>query len=136
MDTLRQDLTFPITLELFDDPVIVPCCGKGFSSAALLQCQSQQCPADFDVLGAVKNINLAGMVESLKQEEKKQQQKHRWECSLIPLHNDIGELKLSLFNAMFEMKQSLFILVVDQGGSMSGKLWKQVHYSPFAVKKT
>lgn len=75
MDSLINDLTCPITLELFDDPVTVFCCGKSFSRLPLVQhleLGSRRCPAcngdlsAFNALAAQKNVVLAQMAETLR----------------------------------------------------------------------
>jgi len=75
MDNILNDLTCPITLDLFEDPISVPCCGKAFSRLPLVQYferkTNKTCPlckqnlGDFDVLSAVKNVVLSGLVESV-----------------------------------------------------------------------
>jgi hypothetical protein len=66
---LTQDLTCPLTLELFVDPVTVPCCGKAFEREDLAQSllNSPRCPlcngdlGKFDVHGTAKNVLLASL---------------------------------------------------------------------------
>ncbi len=149
MDQLMQDLICPITLELMEDPIAVPCCGRNFSRAALMACESHSCPmcnaslADFDIVNATRNVNIAGMVDTVKEQEAKkahEEQKllvaQQWKCFVTPLvaqvdarqetkQLKIAELKLLLVNARFATKPSHFIIVVDRSGSMSGKPWKQ-----------
>ena len=75
MDMILLDLTCPITLELFEDPISVPCCGKTFSRIPLYQCfesrQETKCPlcnanlSDFDIMNTAKNTTIAGMVDTI-----------------------------------------------------------------------
>ena len=78
MENLLQDLKCPITLELFTDPVSVPCCGKAFERFAISEHVSNEarCPlcngdlSNFDISAAPKNVVLTGLVESLTKIEK------------------------------------------------------------------
>lgn len=147
LDNLIQDLTCPLTLELFEDPITVPCCGKAFSRIPLIQQFeiNQKCPlcnADicyFNPETAAKNTVLSGMVESIQQMQQQQQQSNRnsepksnWKCILHPLLKrsggklPLGRLDIILENSKFNVKPTLFIAVVDKSGSMSGNPWKQV----------
>ena len=152
LENFRADLTCPITWDLFDDPIQIPCCGKSVTRLALYQHleinPNKECPLcrgsleNFDTMGATKNTTLAGLVDSLKQKtplehleeniEKDKEDKQKWSSSLIPVVDrngnflPIAELKVVLENAMFVTKPSLFIAVVDRSGSMAGSRWKQV----------
>jgi len=146
MDQILNDLTCPITLELFDDPINVPCCGKVFSRLPLNQHleYNPYCPMckgdleSFDPLSATKNVVISSMVESLlklKTSPSNNQplpQHHRWKATLSRLKNHkgekipIGELKLNLEDSKFSVRPSLFICVVDRSGSMGGNPFKQV----------
>jgi len=74
---IRSDLQCPITGELLNDPITVPCCGKAFSRAALVEWMTHRsvCPLcnhdldQFDAVNACRNTNLAGLVESFVQGE-------------------------------------------------------------------
>eukprot|EP01083_Nonionella_stella_P087119 242234_1 len=188
-----EDLTCPITLELFSDPITVPCCGKAFSRnplcAFLSNKQHKTCAlcngdlTNFDPSTAQTNKNLLSFVELIKNQqivkdalerrdnERKEAQTWslminkmmsdmRFICSCgkefgcrenrdahirdattgIHEHNGeykisrdeqklyipIGEFRLNLTNSIFELKQSLFVMVVDKSGSMSGNPWTQV----------
>jgi len=73
MNNLRNELTCPITLEIFKDPVSVPCCGKAFEREALAEHLENNgiCPLcngdlyDFNANTAPKNVVIAGLVESI-----------------------------------------------------------------------
>jgi uncharacterized protein len=138
MEGFHNDLRCPITLDYFDDPVSVPCCGKAFSRAALLQSFERRrvCPScngdlqAFDATHAPKNVVLAGLVEAM---EAMNQQgpppvDHIWSASVNMVGDDIpmAELTLSIDRALFVTKPSLFIAVNDRSGSMSGGPWRQV----------
>jgi hypothetical protein len=64
------DLTCPISLELLDDPICSPCCGRAFSRASLRSHfqTSSDCPIcrapliDFNVETAPRNVNIAALV--------------------------------------------------------------------------
>lgn len=63
---MRSDLTCPIDLELFSDPIVVPCCTKSFNRLTLTQHlnlnHNKKCPlckqdlTDFDPLSAQKML--------------------------------------------------------------------------------
>lgn len=147
-EELKKDLTCPITQELFEDPISVPCCGKAFSRLDLVQhfdhngATCPMCRADiphFDALHAPKNVIIAGMVESYNRLAQSPPSppvppppKQMWSCSASPVINNenvtlpVSELSISLDNAEFATKPSLFIAVVDRSGSMSGSPWQQV----------
>lgn len=140
MQNMRAELSCPITLELLEDPINVPCCGKAVNRAALLQCFANlitNCPmcgidiSQFDIIGAPKNVNLAGLVEILLNEHRITH-KHKWSATIVPLISNtnetltVAELKLSIKDAKFLTKPCLFIAVVDQSGSMAGQAWNQV----------
>ena len=150
-EELKKDLTCPITQELFEDPISVPCCGKAFSRVPLVQhfehngATCPMCRADiphFDALHAPKNVIIAGMVESYLRLAQSVNivppppplgpPKQIWSCSASPVVNGenvtlpVSELSINLDNAEFATKPSLFIAVVDRSGSMSGSPWQQV----------
>lgn len=82
----HEDLTCPISRELLQDPIVVPCCGRAFSRESLrvyfgqfsphsVSGNHKACPccrADldhFNVQEAPKNVNLASLVEMVLQEK-------------------------------------------------------------------
>ena len=160
---MLNDLTCPISLEFFDDPVSVPCCGKAFSRQTLIEHINTvdydiKCPScngnleNFDIHNAPKNVILASLVEEIVKmaqnniqpvtqpqiqqnntiNKKNENLEPEWKCIINHLTDEddndmpVGELKLSLQNAGFAPRPCLFIVVVDQSGSMSGKPWQQV----------
>lgn len=150
MDKIMNDLTDPITMDLLDDPISAPCCGRAFSRQSLKTwlstCHDNVCPCCkcsmnmFDIDNQPKLINIAYLVEQFKKgdpldeliKDQDNEHKHKWSAHIIPLqdkHNkrlNIGELSLELEKSNFIIKPSLFIAVVDRSGSMSGAPWKQV----------
>jgi hypothetical protein len=75
---MQKDLTCPITLELLDDPISVPCCGMSFSRSALIQVfnYTKNCPwcrkilNGFDPTNAPKNIMISNIIEQIKSQKK------------------------------------------------------------------
>lgn len=137
MNNIIQDLTCPLTLELFVDPVTVPCCGKSFSRQPLITHINHKptcplCNADleqFDVVRAAKNVLLSGMVDTIQNKPPEAKLKpHTWNCTLTPVadHSPWSELKLTIDHATFSVRPSLFIAVLDRSGSMAGKSATQV----------
>lgn len=150
MDQLIQDLTCPITMELFEDPITVPCCGKTFSRLPLCQhldsSVNKKCPlcnsalTDFDAVNTAKNSTVSSMIDTLNTinpintinpqsaSQSTTNNNHIWSATLTPVNeeNDVAELKLSLDRSLFNVKKSLFIAVVDNSGSMDGNPWLQV----------
>jgi len=131
LERMRQDLTDPITLELVEDPIIVPCCTKAFSRLSLVQAfesAEKQCPScrqllpDFDPMTAPTNLVMASMVATLKLPTNAA----KWSASLTPVIGNLAELKISLENSQFKIRPSLFIPVCDTSGSMSGNPRQQV----------
>lgn len=75
---MEKDLICPITLELLDDPISVPCCGISFSRSALIQVfnYTKNCPwcrkilNRFDPTNAPKNIMISNMIKQIKSQKK------------------------------------------------------------------
>jgi ankyrin repeat protein/uncharacterized protein YegL len=139
MNNLKKDLECPLTLELLEDPVRVSCCQKAFSRTPLIQiynttqiCPNCRAPLTEDPTNSPKDIILAGMVETLQQQEKDPNVPQNWTVTLTPIIDrsgkqlPVGELCVSLENSQFQVKPSLFIAVTDNSGSMAGNPWKQV----------
>lgn len=137
---MLAELTCPLTLELLEDPVYVPCCGKAMSRAPLSQhlLSRDNCPlcrADLSAFNITTARNLAGLVETLREEEKKKNRppSHCWSATITQLLHPmflrplpISQLRLTLERAQFAVKPSLFVAVVDRSGSMAGAPWRQV----------
>ena len=127
------DLLCPITYELLKDPIILPCCNRAISRDSIIQCleSNTSCPicrgdlSDFNAVLAPRNITLASLVESLGSEIIKNI--HEWTSSIkkIP-SSQICELTIAVKDSRFKVNPSLFILVVDNSGSMAGKAFDQV----------
>ena len=154
LPNFMNDLTCPITLELLEDPVSVPCCMKTFSRQALAQyldnSYNKKCPlcngslSNFDVYNVMKNNTIASIIDSMKEQEKEkekannsndnngQNNKNIWNNKLTQIIDNkgnalpIAELEISITNSQFKVKPSLFVAVVDYSGSMAGNPWKQV----------
>lgn len=141
LNAIENDLTCPLSLELFEDPIQVPCCQKGFSRMHLHQAVvsgGPKCPlcngdlSRFNVLEAPKNLLLAGMVDIIKRERPAGPPAQKWRVTVTPLLDDqsvktsVAEFRLSLENSRFKVRPTLFIAVVDRSGSMSGAPWRQV----------
>jgi Mg-chelatase subunit ChlD len=124
---MEQELLDPITYELFDYPISVPCCGRSFDKASLQRClqTSSLCPLcstdirSFDVDNAPKNINISSLVDVYKQQqaalqvaEQKERERHVWSATLIPVLQDIVK------KAKFTAKPSVVICAIDYSGSM------------------
>ena len=131
MDNILNDLTCPITLELFDDPITVPCCGKAFSRLALVQhletAYVKKCPScngdltDFNALKCAKNVTLASLVDAFKEKNPFETivqngvitDEHKWSSVLTRLTDKqnnvlpIGELTIMLENSSFKVKPTL-----------------------------
>eukprot|EP01084_Bolivina_argentea_P002249 4157_1 len=175
-DKILEELTCPITYELFEDPISVPCCGKTFSRKALIDTFTSQinnintCPlcngnlSQFDAKTAPSNKNIKSFVELIKKqqemkqqlnliseakndqspekEQKQQQKQHKqnkeppkkqeWSACIKKMYtlnnkqSNIAQLQIRLKNSTFNLIPSLFIIVVDKSGSMSGSAWNQV----------
>ncbi|XWV25964.1 hypothetical protein QJ857_gp1116 [Tupanvirus soda lake] len=155
LETMKNDLSCPIDLDLFEDPISVPCCGKAFNRLALAQHfdsnYDKKCPLcngnleNFDPLTAQKNVVIMGLLETFRNlqsgtgtEIKSILPEHaskkfpKWSAAVNSVYDcygkeiGISELKISLQNSTFIPRPSLFIAVVDRSGSMSGNPWQQV----------
>ena len=142
MDDLLSTLTCPITYELIEDPIQLPCCGKSVSREALVQALDFRriCPLcranldNFDARNAPPNRDLISIIESIrsKTQEKKEIipiKEHQWHGSVEWIDNDnvsVGQLNLTIERSHFKTNKVLFVAVVDNSGSMSGSPWNQV----------
>jgi len=73
LENIKYDLTCPISLELLNDPITTPCCGKAFSRLSLMQhflYNDKMCPLckgnleNFDPVLANKSTILANLADS------------------------------------------------------------------------
>lgn len=148
MEQIREELLCPITQDLLQDPVNLPCCGKVISRQAGINyfatLEYPKCPCcraeipDFDIINTPRNVTLAYLVEQFRNpiealiQDNPSIPQNNWSASLTPVTSTINdkqkvyELCVSLENSTFEVKPSLFIAVVDRSGSMGGSPWKQV----------
>lgn len=139
MELAREEFLCPITGEYFEDPVSVPCCGKAFSRSALENWLRQRvtptcasCRGDlsrFNIAEAPKNVVIAALMEKiLPKSVDTLILANRWSASMSRIDRGfpVAELTISLENATFPIRRSLFIAVVDQSSSMEGNPWRQV----------
>jgi len=129
-------------LELFNDPITIPC-GHSFSRLALAtQFESsgqrkfpvcQKVFDDFDPMTASKNITLANLVDEISEGNKMEEPTvQKWSCTVTPVKGGDGkylpwaELKLLLENSTFVTRPTLLIMIVDISGSMWGDPMRQV----------
>eukprot|EP01084_Bolivina_argentea_P232975 392509_1 len=100
-DKILEELTCPITFELFEDPISVPCCGKTFSRKALCDCFRNQinnrntCPlcngdlSSFDPNTAPSNKNILSFVEMIQSQRQLKEQLNI--LSVAPKQNEVSE---------------------------------------------
>ena len=75
---MEEELTCPITLEIFEDPISVPCCGVSYSRIPFVQAfeYNKKCPScrtllsNFDPVKTPKNIIISKMISALSQQSK------------------------------------------------------------------
>ena len=136
---LEKDLTDPITAELLEDPVRVPCCQQAFSRLSLLQsieAIGARCPAcngdltSFDVIGARKDIKLASMVDSLRGVQAmaadgvEKRTDPKWVAKLnlfVSGFTTIGKVTVNTTDTKFNFK-TLLVCVMDRSGSMGSSM--------------
>ena len=82
--------------------------------------------SEFDPAAAVSNRDVAQAVEKYKLPPAIVKKEHIWSCEVNMVDDTVGELTLSIENAMLRANPSLFLAVVDHSGSMSGNPWNQV----------
>ena len=145
MNDILDTLTCPITLELIEDPVQLPCCGKSVSRAALIQALEFRdvCPlcrsnlSDFDASQAPPNRDLISIIESIQKKNEETEKKknimpikeHQWGGNVEWINNEnpsVGRLNLEIKRSHFKTNKVLFVAIVDNSGSMSGSPWRQV----------
>lgn len=133
---LESDLRCPLTTELLEDPVMVPCCSQPYSRQALIRwldtSPNRDCPkcrgdlSNFDAQTVATNTYVVSLVDNFRNRPR-EVKAHRWTCEIYPVKDTgIGEMKLTVEDAKFQTRPTLFIAVVDRSGSMRGNPWKQV----------
>jgi ankyrin repeat protein/uncharacterized protein YegL len=133
MSNILENLICPITGEVLDDPIIVPCCTKVFSRLPLAQALElrPECPlcrgslTDFKPLTAPKNLAIQGILDSLKP-SRPLKHTNTWSATYSCINDTLGELTINLNNSSFKVNPSLFVVVADTSGSMGGSPWAQV----------
>jgi hypothetical protein len=115
---INDDLLCPITLELFNDPITVPCRGASFSRIPLTQSfklSGNTCPLcrqiniDFNPLTAQKNRTIEKIIENVKKnvnmtntnDHQKRFEEHVLDC----INNKINIDSLVLIFSLLEDKQ-------------------------------
>jgi hypothetical protein len=130
----------PVTLDLLEDPIAVPCCGQTFSRQTMIQSfesaeDTPCCPLcradleEFDVCSAAKIIAIEDAVSQFKNQAKLIQQrsdKQDWTAEVSEVGPGVSQLHLQLQNSQFATRPSLFVAVCDRSGSMFGRPWSQV----------
>lgn len=136
-----DNLTCPLTLTWFVDPVVVPCCGQAISKKELSTWvnQNHKCPLCAQYVSSVDNLPIARNLVYLVEEQQKNHldidtpielfQKNEWEGVLK--YATIGRKRIGRIeiNNTIRKAKTLLIPIVDESGSMSGNPTKQVKYS-------
>src|SRR4051794_25658992 len=97
-NSINDHLKCPITLDLLNDPIIVPCCTKAFSRLSLTQHLENKkiCPMcngdlqDFDPINAPKNVIIAGLIESLQEKPPNKAITNIWSSKITPILDNSG----------------------------------------------
>jgi len=149
LEEIEANLICPITLELLEDPITVPCCKKAFSRQSLIQVLESVkiCPScrgnliNFNANDAPRETQINGMIDTYVQIKSMSENQirinpikdHIWSSKLLQLKDkynkcdiSLAELELCIDNPKFKTRPSLFIPVVDRSGSMAGSPWRQV----------
>lgn len=140
MSRLLDNLVCPITGDLAEDPITVPCCGKIFSRSSLISCFNikKECPLcrscleNYNPRTVAKSVIICDIINDINQDQAPKINKQKWTAQMTCVTNNYGtqlpisQLKLMLENSEFTPKQSLFILAVDKSGSMGGNPIDQV----------
>jgi len=136
---VADSLKCPITQELLEDPIVLPCCNNAISRQPMIDWYSNNsvCPLcrtdlfeiGFDPSTASVNHTLANLISSFLSESENVNVNvnvHKWDATLETINDDVSMLTLSVSNSKFVTSESMFIAVVDNSGSMSGNPINQV----------
>jgi ankyrin repeat protein/uncharacterized protein YegL len=133
----------PITLHIFNDPITVTCCGQTYSREALVDHFKIQptCPmcrsslVGFNPVTAKTNVVMADLVRNMTHSDAKfieEKKEECWSATIQKVYDlrgkYVGEslLEVQVENSQTVFKPTLFVMVADKSGSMSGKPWEQV----------
>lgn len=145
---IPNELLCPISMDLLEDPITLPCCGRGVSRESIIAsfAHNPSCPlcrndlGGFNPLTAPKSINLSYIIDEFKNGlvqlfQPKPKQESKWKAVIHKICNNdsvsqkvIGKLVISNTDESFNFK-TLLIPIVDESGSMSGSPTRQVKYS-------
>lgn len=143
LNNIESDLICPITLDFFEDPITVPCCGKCFSRNAIVTyieqnpacpwCQKNPFDFGFDGEHQPTNRVVAGLVDTFRGGKPREvNNEPKWSLTVTPLSfkmpesKTMAELTLTVENASFQVRPAMFIAALDCSGSMSGNPERQV----------
>ena len=138
-DSISEELLCPITLELLEDPITLPCCSRSFSRNAIKYALniSSYCPLcrqylNIDIDNMPKNTVLSNIIENLNNNNNSNNNNNNNNNNNIKLYKLNGDYNNNFINLQIKLdsasqiKPYLFVCVIDVSGSMSGSPWKQV----------
>lgn len=145
-----EDLMCPISLDLLEDPINLPCCGRTISRSPMIQSKngSNYCPlcrgdlSAFDPISAPVAVNIAYILENIKNKNNPSSNNipksnicdsnvvnvtilDSSNAGLIP-RSRIARVKIS---GSSNNQEHLILMVIDVSGSMSGTPIKNAQYS-------
>jgi ankyrin repeat protein/uncharacterized protein YegL len=145
-----EDITCIFSGEFMEDPITTPQCGHTFSRQPLKDYRDARgddfdCPicrtdlTEFDVDNAPKNIVIANIIDSMKEQGKeppiiKVTEPILWSADLYHLKNvedestNVSCIEIKT-NISLNQNKCLLIPIIDRSGSMSGNPMTQVNYS-------
>lgn len=110
MEKINEDLTCPISLEILNDPIPLPCCGTVFSRESLIQAFNvkRDCPfcqktidKEFNIYTVKANIFITKILHKYYQEVKKTNYEHKPYKYLYDKDNKLFQLEAS-FDVRFK----------------------------------
>ncbi len=147
MSRSLEHLTCPITWELFDDPITLPCCGQNCSRAAITESliHNISCPmcraslSNFNPATAPRNVSIAALTDNARGELSEFQlpRGHQWSANMILLEGtNVAELNIDIEKSRFHIidRPTLFVAVIDRSGSMSGRPFQQLQSALIHIK--